>query len=185
MKLAIADPPYPPFVGAGGFKPRASRWYGMKQRSSTDVAADTHPAAQDWDDPATHRRLLESLQDSYDGWAIATTPDGIAAYGPLPPPCRIMAWVRPNASPGAHRLRSLWEAVIVFPPAGRRSNRGGAGSVPDVLTHPVPRGFRGSKPPEWTHWVLDALSFNPGVDTVDDLFPGSGAVASAIRSYNN
>lgn len=33
----------------------------------------------------------------------------------------------------------------------------------------------------WTTWVLDLLGYTPGEDTVDDLFPGSGAVAHAIE----
>jgi hypothetical protein len=87
MNLAIADPPYPPFIGAGGRKNRASRWYGSNQRSVKDVIADQHPEADEWDDPTRHRQLLLELQNSFDGWAIATSPDGIAAYGPLPPCC--------------------------------------------------------------------------------------------------
>lgn len=181
--LAIADPPYPPFIGTGGRKNRASRWYGTGQRGVADRPADVHPEADEWDDPARHRRLLEELMDTSDGWAIATSPDGIAAYGPLPSACRLMAWVRPNAQPGAHRLRSLWEPVILYPPEGRRSNRGGVGSIPDVLTAPVPRGrFRGAKPAEWTHWVLAAMTYRPG-DSVIDMFPGSGAVTRAIETY--
>ena len=122
--------------------------------------------------------------DVYDGWAIATAPDGIAAYGQLPVGTRIMAWVKPNAAPGAHRLRSVWEPVILYPPAGRRSNRGGVGAIPDVHTALVPRGgFRGQKPESWTHWVLDALSYDPTEDSICDLFSGSGAVMSAIRTY--
>lgn len=124
---------------------------------------------------------MERLEAEYDGWAIATSPDGIAAYGSLPAPCRIMAWIKPNAVPGSHRLRSMWEPVIVFPPAGRRSNRGGIGAMPDVLTAPAPRrGFRGAKPEAWTLWVLAALGFDGDADTVDDLFCGSGAVSAAI-----
>ena len=125
MILTIADPPYPPFVGSGGRKNRASRWYGDGQRSRKDKPADNHPEAHLWDDPATHRALLLRLMDESDGWAIATSPDGLAAYGELPTGSRIMAWVKPNASPGSHRLRSVWEPVILFPPVGRRSNRGG------------------------------------------------------------
>lgn len=117
---------------------------------------------------------------SYDGWAIATAPDGIAAYGPLPTECKIMAWVKPNASPGAHRISAKWEPVIVYPPAGRRSNRGGIGMTSDVLIENVPRaGFVGAKPDAWTRWVLDALSYDPDVDELIDLFPGSGAIARA------
>jgi hypothetical protein len=180
VRLAIADPPYPPFIGAGGRKNRASRWYGDGQRSRTDRPADHHPEAAEWDEPARHRALLEQLMSEFDGWAIATSPDGIAAYGTLPAAARLMVWVKPNATPGAHRLRSMWEAVIVYPPKGRRSNRGGVGAMPDVLTAAAPRtGFMGAKPPEWTAWVLAALSFNPFEDELIDLFPGSGAVSLA------
>lgn len=183
VRLAIADPPYPPFVGAGGRKNRASRWYGDGQRSVKDQPADRHPEAAEWDDPARHRRLLLELLNQYDGWAIATSPDGIAAYGNLPAECRIMAWIRPNAAPGSHRLRSLWEPVILFPPAGRRSNRNGAGCVPDVLTAALGRRtFIGAKPPAWVEWVLDALGYDPETDRVDDLFPGSGVVAEVLRN---
>jgi hypothetical protein len=180
MRLAIADPPYPPFVGAGGIKNRASRWYGDGQRSSTDRPADSHPGAAEWDNPARHRRLLEEIAADYDAWAIATSPDGLAAYGVLPIGTRIMAWVKPNAQPGAHRIGSKWEPVILFTPAGRRSNRGGVGMVSDVLIAPQPGGFIGAKPPAWTRWVLDAMTHNPDEDTVDDLFPGSGSVAAAL-----
>lgn len=180
VRLAIADPPYPPFVGSGGPKSRASRWYGTGQRSRTDVPPDIHPNAAEWDDPARHRRLLADLMATYDGWAVATSPDGLAAYGELPIGVRLMAWIKPNAQPGAHRLRSTWEPVILYPPIGRRSNRGGVGSIPDTLSSSVRGGFRGAKPPEWTAWVLRALSYDPSTDTVDDLFPGSGAVTLAI-----
>lgn len=176
MRLAIADPPYPPFVGSGGRKNRASRWYGDGQRGRTDRPADVHPEAAEWDDPARHRQLLGELLDGYDGFAIATSPDGIAAYGPLPPAVRLMVWVKPNAQPGSHRLRSMWEPVILYPPAGRRCNRG-VGQTPDVLTAMAPRdGFVGAKPPAWIGWVLAALSYDAEIDTLDDLFPGSGAV---------
>lgn len=180
MKFAIADPPYPPFVGSGGSKNRASRWYGDRQRGKKDRPADRHPEAAEWDDPARHRLLLEELAAGYDGWVIATSPDGIAAYGPLPVECRIMAWVKPNAQPGAHRIGSKWEPVIVYPPAGRRSNRGGVGMMSDVLIEPMPGRFIGAKPPAWTRWVLDAMSYDPETDDVTDVFRGSGAVAAAV-----
>lgn len=181
MRLAIADPPYPPFVGAGsGVKQRASRWYGNRPLSSTDRPADQHPNAAEWDNPARHRQLLLDLLRDYDGFAIATTPDGIATYGPLPVEARLLAWVRPNAQPGSHRIMSKWEAVILYPPVSRRSNRGGIGATPDVLVANAPGGFIGAKPTAWVRWVLDALSYDEAIDTVDDLFPGSGLVTSAL-----
>lgn len=181
MRLVIADPPYPPLVSSGGRKNRASRWYGDGQRSARDRPSDHNADAATWDDPARHRALLQELVDTADGFAIATSPDGLAAYGPLPDAARIMAWVKPNAQPGAHRLRSNWEPVILYPPIGRRSNRNGAGSIPDVLTASVGPGFIGAKPPAWTRWVLGALSYDPEQDEVIDLFPGSGAVTGAIN----
>lgn len=181
MRLAIADPPYPMMRAAGGSKQRASRWYGDNPRAASDRPADVHPDAGEWDRDETHRALAVRLMDEYDGWAIATSPDGIAAYGSLPPAVRIMAWVKPNAQPGSHRLRSCWEPVLLLPPEGRRSNRGGVGQVSDTLVCNAPRlGFVGAKPAEWTRWVLDALTYDHSTDTVDDLFKGSGAVAAAL-----
>lgn len=180
MKLAIADPPYPPFIGSGGRKNRASRWYGDGQRSATDRPADSHPDASEWDDPERHQALLEQLLDEFNGFAIATTPDGIAAYGPLPKAIRIMAWFKPNAAPGSHRLHSKWEPVLLYPPVGRRSNRNGVGMVPDILIEPYRSGFIGSKPPAWTRWVLEAMSFDPEFDEVIDMFPGSGAISAVL-----
>jgi len=49
------------------------------------------------------------------------------------------------------------------------------------LTCPVPRiDFHGAKPPAWTRWVLDALTYDPDADEVIDLFPGSGLVAQEV-----
>lgn len=190
MKLAIADPPYPPnLLAAGratghGAPARATRYYagGAPNKHRRGPAADNHPDAAEWNDPARHRALLEQLLDEFDGWAIATTPDAVAAvYPPLPYGVKVMCWVRPNAQPTGHRIRSMWEAVITLAPAGRRSRAGADRSVPDVLVANAPGGgFAGAKPPEWTRWVLDALSYDPDTDTVADLFPGSGAVTAAI-----
>lgn len=185
MRLAIADPPYPPLIGATGDKPRASRWYGDNQLASDDRPADCHSSAAEWDDPARHRQLLVELMDTQDGWAIATAPDGIEAYGPLPRGVRIMAWVKPSFHPGSHRIGSGWEPVLLFPPVGRRSNRGGVGLVPDVLIENKNGDFTGAKPTRWTWWVLDAMTFDPSTDEVTDMFSGSGRVSSAVKNYQS
>lgn len=189
MRLAIADPPYPPMLGERRDKPggpvrvysysRARRYYGNGTRPAEETPADFHADAGEWDDEARHRRLLEELLEQYDGWAIATTPDGLRCYHPLPVPARIMVWHRPNAQAGSNRLASKWEAVILYTPEGRRAVRGPL-QVSDVLKATVRyTGFPGAKPPEWTRWVLDAMGYDADIDTVDDLFPGSGAVATA------
>jgi hypothetical protein len=190
VRLAIADPPYPPLFGeradtAPGEPPRlttrsrARRWYGDGTRATTDSPpADFHPAAAQWDDLTEHRRLIERLTADYDGWAIATTPDGLGAYHPLPVSARVMAWVRPNGMPGGQRIISRWEPVIVFVPEGRRGR--GEEFVADVLVAAAPRrGFAGAKPAEWTRWVLAALGYDSAADELVDVFPGSGAVAAA------
>lgn len=186
MRLAIADPPYPPrfserrqgaVLRVTSYS-RAQRYYGNGTRPSDESPADFHPQAVEWDDPARHRALLEQLVVDYDGWAIATTSDGVECYRPLPVSCRVMAWVKPTAPAGTHRLRTTWEAVIVSVPESRR---GGRGRFSDVLIKNAPQiGFPGAKPPQWTRWVLDALGYDPETDTVDDLFPGSGSVTAAI-----
>jgi hypothetical protein len=191
VRLAIADPPYPPqfserYDTADGrprivMRSRARRWYGDGTRAAQDSPADFHPDAGEWDDPARHRQLLLDLVRDFDGWAIATTPDGLSCYHPLPVPARIMAWVRPGAPPTSHRITSGWEAVILYPPRARRGIPAGAGQIPDVLTAPAPRGarFAGAKPECWTRWVLDALGYDPDQDELVDLFPGSGMVSAA------
>lgn len=179
MRLAIADPPYPPLRGIGGIKPRASRWYGDAQRGEKDQPADFHADAAEWDDPARHRALMLELMDTFDGWAIATAPDGLQAYGELPLGTRILAWVRSTPLPGSHRILSTWEPVICRPPITRVTSRGEWGTIRDVLTAAAPSGgFVGAKPREWTRWVLDALAYDPDTDELVDLFPGSGAVTN-------
>lgn len=189
MRLAIADPPYPPHKAERRDRPdgpvriltrsRARRWYGDGTRPRDERPADFHPDAAAWDDPERHRVLLQQLMDEYDGWALATCADGLEVYRPLPLSCRVMVWVKPNAIPGGSNLRSTWEPVIVRVPECRRNRRGG--QTPDVLTARVPTiGFAGAKPSEWTRWVLDALRFDPTEDTVDDLFPGSGSIEAAV-----
>lgn len=180
-RLAIADPPYPPLFTTRYDRAaprvvrhnRASRWYAGGAKS-----ADAHPAAAEWDDPARHRQLIEQLAGEYDGYAIATTPDGLQAYGPLPPDHRLLVWVKTRAMPGARRIAAGWEPVILVPPIGRRARDGA--QVADVLQTATPQGFPGAKPAEWTRWVLDALGYDPATDTIADLFPGSGAVSREI-----
>lgn len=170
MRLAIADPPY---LGRG------DRWYGdgrghfTRQRNS-----DHHPAASDWDDPARHVALVEQLVADYDGWAIAGAPDSLPIYlAACPSDVRTMVWHRGNSIPSGARVASQWEFVLAFIPEERRGHGSGLG-VSDVLNRGVDNrsGFTGAKPSEWTRWVLAALGYEPGVDTLDDLFPGSGAV---------
>jgi hypothetical protein len=192
VRLVIAYPPYPPHRAerhdlADGSarlvtRSRARRWYGdgPRDRGGRNRPADYHPEAAVWDHPARHRLLLEQLIDEADGWAIATTMDGLDAYRPLPVPARTLVWVKTNALPTSHRIEASCEAVIVCPPVGRRARVSGEPQVPDVLVAGKgKRGFAGAKPAVWTRWVLAALGYDPAEDEVVDMFPGSGAVSAA------
>lgn len=178
MRLAIADPPY---LG------RATRWYGVEGRgiSRGKGQPDQHPNAAEWDDPARHAQLVRDLDRDYDGWAIAAAAQTMAVYLNAAPDARVMVWHRENAPPSGARVRNVWEPVFVRIPSTRRGYAGGL-TVPDVLRAGQGRGvtadkrFTGAKPHEWTHWVLLALGYDAAQDTVDDLFPGSGAVSAAV-----
>lgn len=191
MRLAIADPPYPPRVYdrpdlAGGarrtvIRSRARRWYGDQgptDRSSGNVA-DFHPDAATWDTPEAHHELIKHLDSEFDGWALATTLDGAEWYHPLPAGTRHMVWHKPNSMPNGSRLASSCELVLVYVPHGRRLREAGR-QLPDFLVAAPPNArFAGAKPTAWTRWVLDALDYRPEEDQLVDLFPGSGAIAAA------
>ena len=154
----------------------------------TDAArhyASQHPDAADYDDPAVHLALLSGLLREYDGFVLATTTPGLRLYLPhTPADVRTGTWVKPAA--GNHRQVRVSYAHehVLF----RTPRRGGIAHNrrADVLiaqTVVRNRGTVGAKPPAWTRWVLDLLGYRPGVDTVTDLFPGSGLVQEAIDGY--
>jgi hypothetical protein len=120
------------------------------------------------------------LLGEFDAWAIAAAPASLPVYlVAVPESTRVMVWHRRNAVPSGARLRACWEPVLIQTP--RRAYGSGL-PVNDVLDCPNPvGGFAGSKPARWTRWVLDAIGYDPETDTVEDLFNGSGSVASELR----
>jgi hypothetical protein len=182
VKLCIADPPY---LG------RASEWYGKRGETTVRrnkgcgfAPADRHIDAEIWDDISTHAQLVQDLIAGFDGWAIAMAHDNLRHYLPIIPdavPIRVGIWCKPIV-PTAARVLNAYEPVIVRIPEGRRSSIGTTGPKPrDAVTiGRESRGFTGSKPRSWTRWVLDMLGYDAETDTVDDLFPGSGAVADEL-----
>lgn len=159
MRFAYADPPY---LGC-------AHYY-----------AKHHPDAMIWDDPETHRRLIERLSDEFpDGWAMSLTSSNLHDILPMcPRDCRVMAWVKPFASfKLGVGLAYAWEPVILR--GGRKRQRTDATTrdwVSESIT--MRRGFTGAKPRRFCHWIFDALAARPG-DDFHDLFPGSGAVSAA------
>jgi hypothetical protein len=176
MKLVIADPPY---LG------RARRWYGEgRGHSGGRGRADLHDESTQWDTPEAHMSLIEQLEETADGWAVAMSPDSLPLYlAHVPTGTRVAVWARANGIPSGSRIRAVWEPVLVKTPKARIAHGTGA-STDDLLTAGIPAGgFAGRKPEAWTHWVLDMLGYDPALDVVEDLFAGTGAVSDAIATY--
>ena len=179
MKLCIADPPY---LG------RAVRWYGAGGcgNGKGQGQADNHPDAHLWDKPETHQNLVAELNANYDGWAIAMSVHSLSTYLSVIDTdsrngMRVCVWHKPSSFPSGSRIANNWEPVLIKVPSSRKGRDEGLQNVSDVLTCPPLRSnFVGSKPSEWTHWVLSLLGYQEG-DEVNDYFVGSGAVTNALR----
>jgi len=160
MRFAFADPPY---LGMGKFY------------------AHLHPEALTWDRIETHAALAERLMAEYDGFVLCLASVNLAQILPLFPvgAARIGAWVKPFASfkPGVP-VAYAWEPVIF------RSVRGGRETVRDWVAENITlqRGLVGAKPRGFCRWCFEIMGAGKG-DTLDDLFPGSGAVSAAWAEW--
>ena len=175
MRLVYGDPPY---LG------QAKRHY------SHDPSGIP---AEEVDYPA----LIEKLK-TYDGWALSCSSPSlfqllcIVHFGKelhvgdsvpedLCPQCRTAAWVKPFCSwKPTHRVQYAWEPVIFVPVRPRGDKK--VPSVRDFVSANMTmrKGTHGAKPVAFCDWILNLLGWQPG-DTVDDLFPGSGAFTDAIK----
>lgn len=163
MRFAYADPPY---LGL------AAKFYGH-----------LHPEAAAYDRPETHQALIDRMCAEYDGWAMSLHSPSLRTILPMcPADVRVMAWVKPFASfkPGVG-VAYAWEPVIVR--GGRKRTRDQR-TVRDWVSENITlkRGFTGAKPTAFVWWLLEVLNVQPK-DTVDDLFPGSGAVTRALEGW--
>jgi hypothetical protein len=170
MRLGYADPPYPG---------QARRHY---KNDPSGIAAEE----------VDHKELIEHLLQQYDGWALSTNEPGIEHIKDLFPKgffkenhIRIAPWVKPWAffKPWV-RVQYTWEPVLYVPTRPR-----GTKEIPSTRDHVIANATRkkgtcGAKPPEFCDWILDLLGWQPG-DTVDDLYPGSGAFTEAIQRREN
>ena len=177
MRFAYADPPY---LGR-------AEYYRAH-----------HPDAMIWDDPETHRALVARLQAEYpDGWAMSLSEKSLRIILPMcPPQARTAAWI-------SERARYAGKVVPVrrhFEPVIFCGGRDGPNRTADFVVtaqEPMPEGekryvmnksairagelFVGRKPAAFCRWVLDILGFERG-DTMDDLFPGTGAMERVVRA---
>lgn len=161
-RLAYADPPYP----------GKARLY----RAHPDFAGEVD-----------HAELIRRLC-SYDGWALSTSAAALPAVLALcPRGVRVAAWHRGERPARSYYPLSAWEPVIYL--GGRAAEPSGVDERRvDSLVHGVapmttlPGRVVGAKPAAFSRWVFDLLGARP-IDTLDDLFPGSGAVARAWSAF--
>jgi hypothetical protein len=160
VKIAYADPPYPG---------QSAKHYG------------DHP---DYAGEVDHRRLLREMDKEFDGWLLHTS--SVALPTILHHTMhlhltgfRVMAWVKPFAAfkrnvPVAYS----WEPVLVKP--CRKPTVTGRIVMRDWISEPITmkRGLSGAKPEAVCRWAFEVLGMEPG-DTLDDLYPGTGAVGKA------
>lgn len=159
VRFGYADPPYP----------------GMSHLYKD------HP---DYGGEVDHEKLVQRLCDEFPaGWVLHTASSTLASVlAACPEDVRVMAWVKPFASwkKGVYPAYA-WEPVIMW---GGRNVYGDRQTVPDFCSEGITlkRGLTGAKPERVCHWLFDCLGATPD-DEMVDLFPGSGAVSRAWRSY--
>jgi hypothetical protein len=160
MRFAYADPPYPKL---------ARRYYGAEE--------------------VDHRQLVDRLVAEYpDGWALSTSSEALRdVWGLCPPGTRLAVWVNgPRKVKAVSALRA-YEALLVF--GGRPRREAVVEDLCDVLKwggrqHSHPGALVGMKPAAFCEWMFRLLGASRG-DRLDDLFPGSGAVARAWSLYTS
>jgi hypothetical protein len=161
-RLAYADPPY---VGCAGL-----------YRDHPDYAGEVD-----------HRALIERLESEFDGWVLhaAATPRSMALIAPLVEKtgARWCSWVKGFAAFKRNvSVAYAWEPVIIK--AARKPVVSKRLVMRDWIECPITlkRGLTGAKPEKVCHWAFELLGARPD-DELFDLFPGTGAVTEAWRTW--
>ena len=161
MRLGYADPPYP---------------------GCAHLYADQPDFAGEVD----HAALISRLESEFDGWVLHTnaTRSTIALLAPLvPPSARWMSWVKGFAAFKRNvSVAYAWEPVIVKP--ARKPVVSKRLVMRDWVECSITlkRGLTGAKPEAVCHWAFEMLGARPD-DELCDLFPGTGAVSAAWRTW--
>jgi len=159
LRLAYADPPYP-----------GNAWL---YRSHPDYAGEVD-----------HAELVARL-GGYDGWALSTSAAALPAVLPLcPAGARVAAWHKGERVTRSMHPLNAWEPVIY---SGGRQLPGEERRADSIVCGPgplstLPGRVIGAKPAAVCQWIFALLGAALG-DTLDDLFPGSGAVTRAWAAY--
>lgn len=167
MRVAYADPPYP----------RCAKKY------------EDHP---DYAGEVDHGKLIDALL-GYDGWALSTHVSGLYLCQRHLESCgqivnenyRVCAWVKPFAAYKRNvKVAYTWEPVIVQAARTPEPNRLPGIVCRDHIAESITmkKGLTGVKPEAFCWWLFELLGLDPD-DEFCDLFPGSGAVTRALRSW--
>lgn len=156
--FAYADPPYPG---------KARRYYRCPE--------------------VDHAELIHRLTTSYrDGWALSTSAQALRDILPLCPAyARVCIWHRHCRGTRHIAIPNAYEVLIVAHGRPRRLELNATAT--DVLTwsgrqNSHPNALVGMKPAAFCEWMFRLLGARQG-DTLDDLFPGSGAVTRAWKLH--
>lgn len=163
MKLGYADPPY---IGC-------AHLYRY------------HP---DFGGEVDHASLIERLESDFDGWVLhaSATPQSMAILAPLVAKiegARWMSWVKGFAAFKKNvSVAYAWEPVIVK--AARKPVVSKRLVMRDWIQESITlrKGLTGAKPEAVCHWAFEMLGARPD-DELHDLFPGTGAVTKAWRTW--
>lgn len=162
MKLGYADPPY---IGCAHLY-------------------KDHP---DYAGEVDHRALIERLQSEFDGWVLHTHAPGLRIMEQehmLPADgIRICQWIKPFAAFKRNvSVAYAYEPVIIK--AARKPVVSKRLTMRDYIECPITmkRGLTGAKPEKVCHWAFELLGARPD-DELVDLFPGSGAVTKAWKTW--
>jgi hypothetical protein len=162
MKLGYADPPY---IGCAHL-----------YKNHPDFAGEVD-----------HAQLVTRLQAEFDGWVLHTsaTVEAIAVLAPLivGTGARWMAWTKPFAAFKRNvSVAFAWEPIIVK--AARKPVVSKRLIMRDYVDCSITmrRGLTGAKPETVCHWAFEMLGARPE-DELVDLFPGTGAVMGAWRTW--
>lgn len=162
MRIGYADPPY---IGC------AHLYKG-------------HP---DYAGEVDHVALVERLERDYDGWVLhaAATSKSFAVLAPLADKvgARWMTWVKGFAAFKRNvSVAYAWEPVLVK--AARKPVVSKRLVMRDWIEHSITlkKGLTGVKPEGVCHWAFEMVGAHPD-DELDDMFPGTGAVANAWGTW--
>ena len=143
-----------------------------------------HP---DYAGEVDHVALVARLETEFDGWVLHTsaTAEAIAILAPLVQAtgARWMSWNKPFAAYKRNvPVAYSWEPVIVKP--ARKPVVSKRLVMRDHISCPITlrRGLTGAKPEDVCHWAFEMVAARPD-DELVDLFPGTGAVTEAWRTW--